>query len=320
MAFKPRLQTEALPSVSEDVASSTASPARGKARVNELMGQVRVPVFRCKWDLWHEKPIDPEDPQDPTIAELLKISQPIGNSDSADISGPIHYSDLVDTSKPVNDPEQADPTNTTNISKTTDSTYSALSQKPPRTVTTNSSGYCVKFSLLREISDIRQFWIAWHLIPLHEFRSRHSLHLFHVHTKPIWEDPRNARGGAWNFRVPKAIAIDFWKELCLLATGEQLQNAVESDQQEKKTFRDDICGLSYRPKFASTIISVWNRDAEHEVGKQRILKVVLEEISEEVRPREWSYSYKKHAEQEGFSGSMVGTGGLEASVGRRVGT
>ena len=62
------------------------------------------------------------------------------------------------------------------------------------------------------------------------------MHLFKHGVKPVWEDPRNAQGGGWTFRIPKASAEEFWKEVCLLAIGEALQAAVSggAEQQGKQ--------------------------------------------------------------------------------------
>lgn len=86
----------------------------------------------------------------------------------------------------------------------------------------------------------------------------------------------------------------------MLAIGETLQGAVESD---RVTFRDDICGVSLSVRFTSVLIQVWNRDAEHKEGVQRLLETVVENLPEELRPKENSFYYKKHAEHKGFDGS-----------------
>jgi hypothetical protein len=64
------------------------------------------------------------------------------------------------------------------------------------------------------------------------------VHLFKKGVKPLWEDPRNIKGGAWTFRVPKEQAPEFWKHLCLAAIGEVLQGAVYD---ESRTCMSDNC-------------------------------------------------------------------------------
>lgn len=129
---------------------------------------------------------------------------------------------------------------------------------------------------------------------------RDSVHLFKKGVKPLWEDPRNVRGGAWTFRVPKEQAPDFWMHICLLAIGERLQEAVI--EPERKTFLDDICGVSYSVRFNSMLITIWNRDGDHEAGKQRILETILREVPAELIPRRDDlYYYKKHSLHAGFT-------------------
>lgn len=89
----------------------------------------------------------------------------------------------------------------------------------------------------------------------------------------------------------------------MMAIGEQLQSAV--DEPDRKTFRDDICGVSLGVRFNSMLVQIWNRDGSHEAGIERIAQTVLEGISEIMRPREGSYYYKKHDEHAGFASPQV---------------
>ncbi|KAL1302396.1 hypothetical protein AAFC00_002797 [Neodothiora populina] len=158
---------------------------------------------------------------------------------------------------------------------------------------------------LAEVTDVRAFWNLFNNFDISTLPLRDSVHLFHRGVKPVWEDARNARGGAWTFRVPKEKAQEFWKQICMLAIGERLQAAVES---ERKTFRDDICGVSLSVRFTSTLIQIWNRDARHEEGIAMILSTVLENISPELKPKENSYYYKPHDEHAGFNTNAAPSG------------
>ena len=81
---------------------------------------------------------------------------------------------------------------------------------------------------MTEMTDVREFWEMFNNFDVTSLPLRDSIHLFHKGVKPVWEDPRNMKGGCWTFRVPKEKAKDFWKELCLMAIGEKLQEAVAS--------------------------------------------------------------------------------------------
>lgn len=176
---------------------------------------------------------------------------------------------------------------------------------PTTTSSTNpdpATSYEDRLEPLASISDVRQFWNVFNNFDISQLKLRDSIHLFHKGVKPVWEDPRNARGGSWTFRVPKANAAEFWKEICMMAIGEQLQEAVEDPS--RKTFRDDICGISLGVRFNSMLVQIWNRDAEHQEGIDRILATVIDGLSLEFKPKEGSYYYKKHNEHAGFGNTV----------------
>ena len=255
MAARPALRTDSLPPVSEDHASATASPARGKEMRSHLFNKLRVPELVHSWEFWHEKPGD----------------------------------------NPASNPQPTP-------NQSAEHPASSQSQPPPQ------EKYSVQLSPLLTITDVKAFWSLFNNFEFAALPSKTSVHLFHTHVRPLWEDQRNARGGAWNFRVAKSQAVDFWREICMMAIGNQLQHAVESTAQQKgkSTFRDDVCGVSFRPKFASTIISVWNRDADHAAGREALLKTIAESLPDEMKPKDGTFYYKKHAEQEGFDREAAG--------------
>ena len=177
------------------------------------------------------------------------------------------------------------------------------SQNPSSNGATAEEGsYEDRLEVLATVDDVRKFWNVFNNFDIGRLQLRDSIHLFHKDIKPVWEDRRNARGGAWTFRVPKSQAVEFWKEVAMMAIGEQLQNAVES---ERTTFRDDICGISLGVRFNSMLVQIWNRDGEHTEGVERILSTVLENLSPELKPREGSYYYKKHSEHAGFAAQIA---------------
>lgn len=90
----------------------------------------------------------------------------------------------------------------------------------------------------------------------------------------------------------------------MMAIGEQLQNAVTDESRDR--FRDDICGVSLGVRFNSMLVQIWNRDGEHQEGIDGVLETVLGNLSEELKPREGSYYYKKHSEHAGFAVPATG--------------
>jgi hypothetical protein len=89
-----------------------------------------------------------------------------------------------------------------------------------------STAYEDRLTLLHTITDVRSFWNVFNNFDVSKLPMRDSVHLFHKGVKPVWEDPRNEKGGCWTFRVPKEKVQAFWQELCLMAVGEKLQDAL----------------------------------------------------------------------------------------------
>ncbi|CAF9907902.1 hypothetical protein IMSHALPRED_006527 [Imshaugia aleurites] len=149
---------------------------------------------------------------------------------------------------------------------------------------TESQNYEGRLTLLKEdIITAKPFWEVLNSFPFDALKLKDSVHFFKRGVKPVWEDPRNVKGGSWTFRVPKAQSGDFWKEVLMLAVG------------------DDLCGLSLSVRFNSNLITIWNRDGANEKTKEGILAVVLEKVSSELQPQPRNYYYKKHSEHAGFS-------------------
>lgn len=105
-------------------------------------------------------------------------------------------------------------------------------QQPPAKAASATAGaeeYANRPKPLGEqIISVKDFYQHFNNIPVESLKLRDSIHLFHLGVKPLWEDPRNAKGGAWYFRIGKEHAAQFWHEICLLAVGDVLQGAVET--------------------------------------------------------------------------------------------
>ncbi|KAF2724636.1 translation initiation factor eIF4e, partial [Polychaeton citri CBS 116435] len=172
-----------------------------------------------------------------------------------------------------------------------------VESKPDEQQDPNKAHYESRLVSLAPVNDVRSFWNVFNNFDVTHLPLRDSVHLFHKGVKPIWEDTRNSKGGSWTFRIPKSAGPDVWKEICMLAIGEKLQEAVESD---RTTFRDDICGITLGVRFNSYLLQIWNRDGAHEEGIQRVLNVVMSNLSDDLAPREGSYYYKRHDEHAGF--------------------
>ena len=201
--------------------------------------------------------------------------------------------------------------------------HDRLDRKPPADVIHRSRetahDYEARLVPLAAVDDVRAFWEVFNNFDLASLQLRDSVHLFHRGVKPVWEDPRNAKGGAWTFRVPKDRAAEFWKMVAMMAVGEMLQACVASKRISEDSnwrrgrgltgaaFIDDICGVSLSVRFTSTLVQIWNRDGDHKEGIQKILEAVLDELPPDLNLRDHQYYYKKHSEHSAFKASSTDT-------------
>lgn len=99
--------------------------------------------------------------------------------------------------------------------------------------------------------------------------------------------------------MPRPHGSPFFRVLALLAIGEQLQEAVYDEK--KLAFRDDICGISFSARSEKVVtISVWNRDANNQAGKEKLMSTIIANLPGEIKPSEGSYYYKAHDSHAAF--------------------
>jgi hypothetical protein len=67
--------------------------------------------------------------------------------------------------------------------------------------------------------------------------------------KPIWEDPRNSKGGCFSYKVHNKDVYRGWKNLCYSIAGESISS--------NKSFLKSITGASISPKKNFCIIKIW---------------------------------------------------------------
>lgn len=93
---------------------------------------------------------------------------------------------------------------------------------------TESQNYEGRLTLLKEdIITAKPFWEVLNSFPFDALKLKDSVHFFKRGVKPVWEDPRNVKGGSWTFRVPKAQSDAFWKEVLMLAVGEEFVDVIQ---------------------------------------------------------------------------------------------
>lgn len=91
-----------------------------------------------------------------------------------------------------------------------------------------SDNYEGRLTLLQgDIFTVKPFWEVLNSFPLDALKHKDSVHFFKRGVKPVWEDRRNVKGGAWTFRIPKAQSESFWKEVLMMAVGEQFADVIQ---------------------------------------------------------------------------------------------
>ena len=201
-----------------------------------------------------------------------------------------------------------------------------------------SGDYEGRLTLMQEdINNVERFWRTINSFPLDRLGYKDSVHFFKKGVKPVWEDPRNVNGGAWNFRVSKENTDAFWKELLALAVGEHFHDVLQHvpnvpqgipkrkppppspppplPKPETLTHSpsltppnppgDDICGLSLSIRYGGNLISIWHRDGTNEKSVEGIKTVILEKLSPQLIPQPNHIYHKIHASHPGFDEAIA---------------
>ena len=91
-----------------------------------------------------------------------------------------------------------------------------------------SATYENRLTLLQDdIINPKIFWQVMNNFPFGALKLKDSVHFFKRGVKPVWEDRRNVRGGAWTFRIPKTQSEEFFREILLMSIGEQFADALQ---------------------------------------------------------------------------------------------
>ena len=73
--------------------------------------------------------------------------------------------------------------------------------------------------------------------------------------KPMWEDPKNAKGGAFSYRISNQYVGETFKDLAYVLMGETISNDL--------SFVNDICGITVSPKKSFCVMKVWMSNYTH---------------------------------------------------------
>ncbi|XP_074597991.1 eukaryotic translation initiation factor 4E-like isoform X2 [Brevipalpus obovatus] len=118
-------------------------------------------------------------------------------------------------------------------------------------------------------SSVEDFWALYNHIELaSKLGHQADYSVFKCGIKPMWEDPRNSRGGRWIIpfdRNAKKELDEMWLEVLLCLIGEAFGE--ESDQ---------ICGGVISNRRSGSRIAVWTSDYKDQDAVKKIGQILKE--------------------------------------------
>lgn len=155
----------------------------------------------------------------------------------------------------------------------------------------SAAQYQASLKKVYTMTTVESFWAVYTNIPdVRDLSQRYTYHMMRDDRKPLWEEPRNSRGGTWKVKCRKEDAPEVWKELLLAVIGEQFDEFVTDD--------DDICGVSISIRERDDLIQIWNTNA----SKQEEAKVVEKVRALLPRVKFGAIFYKRHETHHAFEG------------------
>ncbi|KAF9140516.1 DEAH-box ATP-dependent RNA helicase prp22 [Mortierella sp. GBA39] len=171
------------------------------------------------------------------------------------------------------------------------------------------ASYTENLKTVAEADTVQGFWSVYNNTTGPEkLALRCSLHFMHKGVKPLWEDPQNERGGAWNFRIAKASTPVVWRELLMALVGEQFEDTIAPG--------DEIFGLSVSARWNSDIFQIWNMDSSLKESSTVMDKVaaILANIDSLKDVEIQSPFYKAHKDHEHFNNIYDHRNGLMDAI------
>lgn len=81
-------------------------------------------------------------------------------------------------------------------------------------------------------------------------------HFFREGIAPTWEDPQNAHGGKWTFRLPKKgiLASRLWEEIVLALVGGQFSGVPDGE----------VCGAVISVRERTNVLAIWTKSGKNQ--------------------------------------------------------
>ncbi|XP_004428541.2 PREDICTED: eukaryotic translation initiation factor 4E type 1B [Ceratotherium simum simum] len=150
--------------------------------------------------------------------------------------------------------------------------------------------------LVTKFDTVEDFWAMYSHIQLaSKLSSGCDYALFKDGIEPMWEDPRNKRGGRWLVSLAKQqrhSELDrLWLETLLCLIGESFEEHSR-----------EVCGAVVNIRTKGDKIAVWTREAENQAGVLHIGRVYKERLGLSTKT---VIGYQAHADTATKSNSLA---------------
>ncbi|RUS26277.1 translation initiation factor eIF 4e-like domain-containing protein [Jimgerdemannia flammicorona] len=130
------------------------------------------------------------------------------------------------------------------------------------------------------------FWLDKYVQGLSPAEYEQNLKIISTVGTPIWEDPKNENGGAYNFRINKKDAPVGWREALMLLVGEQFEDCLSAD--------DSVCGVSVSTRYNDTNFQIWTTNAAAK-NEEKVMTRLTQVLAQAPAPIEIQTIYYKAA-------------------------
>jgi translation initiation factor 4E len=107
------------------------------------------------------------------------------------------------------------------------------------------------------IHNVEEFWTVYdYIIRPDQLPVTTDYHFFREGISPTWEDPHNANGGKWTFRLPKKgiLASRLWEEIVLALVGGQFSGVPDGE----------VCGAVISMRDKTNVLAVWTKSGKNQ--------------------------------------------------------
>ncbi|CAD5224506.1 unnamed protein product [Bursaphelenchus okinawaensis] len=144
------------------------------------------------------------------------------------------------------------------------------------------------------IETVEDFWAFYlRIIPASDLTFGSDYYLFKDGIKPMWEDPKNVKGGRWMVVIHKdqrATKLDeLWLEIMMDIIGERFEG-----------HGDFICGAAVNVRQKGDKIALWTSDASLDDVNRRIGMILKNKLALDDNIR-----YEVHKDASARTGSVV---------------